>query len=152
MSVNNRYPALALLILLFIYPLTASYAQKNSKAVSFNDPGLTWNPCPEFMPEGCQIAILNGDPAENNLDVYFKVPPDYKIPNHYHTSPERMVLVSGELHVTYKGEDKTVLSPGMYAYGPAGKAHVATCEGDDPCILFIAFIEPLDAFPVAPAK
>ncbi len=38
-----------------------------------------------------------------------------------------MVLVSGELHVTYEGQPTTVLKPGMYAYGPAKLAHKAVC-------------------------
>ena len=140
------------LFILLLLSGSESNAQENSKATTFINKDITWNPCPPFMLEGCQIAILNGDPAENHLDVFFKVPPNYKIPHHYHTSPERMILVSGELTVRYDGEKKTVLKPGMYAYGPAEKPHVATCADGDPCVLFIAFIEPLDAFPVSPAK
>lgn len=64
------------------------------------DADLPWDPCPSFMPEGCNIAVLHGNPAKPNLDVFFKVPTNYDIPNHWHTSAERMVLISGELQVT----------------------------------------------------
>lgn len=41
------------------------------------------------------------------------------------------------------------LRPGTYAYGPAHLPHVATCLSKEPCVLFIAFVEPVDAIPVA---
>jgi quercetin dioxygenase-like cupin family protein len=60
-----------------------------------------------------------------------------------------MVLISGELHVTYQGQDPAVLRPGMYAYGPAKLVHHARCTSSDSCVLFIAFEGPVDAIPVA---
>lgn len=111
--------------------------------------GLQWAPCPPFLPEGCGIAVLHGDPAKDNVDVFLRVPARSKLPMHTHTSAERMVLVSGELHVTYKGQDTAVLRPGTYAYGPAGKPHEGFCASATPCVLFIAFESPLDAVPIA---
>ena len=113
------------------------------------DPQLQWGPCPEGMPEGCGIAVLNGDPARPNADIFLKVPGGAAIPPHAHSSAERMVLVSGELRVTYDGQQETVLRPGSYAYGPASLPHVATCAAGAPCVLFIAFESPVDAIPGA---
>lgn len=114
-----------------------------------DDTSLEWAPCPPFMPPGCGIAVLHGDPANANLDVFFKVPARSNIPLHTHTSAERMVLVAGELHVTYDGQDTAVLKPGTYAYGPAQKPHEGFCASAVPCVLFIAFEAPLDAVPIA---
>lgn len=114
---------------------------------TFKDPGLKWGPCPPFIPKGCEIAVLHGDPAKPNVDVFFKVPGGSSIPEHWHTSAERMTLVSGELKVTYQGQEATTLKPGMYAYGPPKVPHKATCAKGDPCVLFIAFESPLDAVP-----
>lgn len=114
-------------------------------ARTLNDPGLAWGPCPSVFPAGCEIAVLHGDPSKPNADVFFKVPANYSIPHHWHSSAERMVLVSGELHVTYDGHATTVLTPGMYAYGPAAAPHRADCKASqDPCVLFIAFEGPVD--------
>lgn len=137
------------LILLISFPVLAQETKVSEKSITLehNDPSLEWGGCPEFMPEGCEIAVLHGDPAKKNVDVFFKVPANSKIPNHYHTSVERMVLVAGELDVTYEGEKTKTLKVGSYAFGPAQKPHYAEC-GDNPCVLFIAFEEPLDAFPV----
>jgi mannose-6-phosphate isomerase-like protein (cupin superfamily) len=120
---------------------------QDAHAVAFDDPALEWGPCPDFLPEGCAIAVLNGDPAGDDADVFFSVPGGSRIASHWHTSAERMVLVSGQLDVTYEGQDTVTLRPGMYAYGPAKLAHEAECAAGDPCILFIAFESPVDAVP-----
>ena len=114
---------------------------------SAQDAQLQWGPCPEFMPAGCGLAVLHGDPAKANADLFLKVPANAALPDHWHTSAERMVLVAGELHVSYKGQAKVVLKPGMYAYGPAKLPHNASCVGSAPCILFIAFESAVDAVP-----
>lgn len=117
------------------------------------DPGLKWLPCPPFLPKGCGIAILHGDPAKDNVDVFFKIPAKADLPLHWHSSAERMVLVAGELRVTYDGHKQAILKPGTYAYGPAKLPHKGVCASAVPCILFIAFESPLDAVPVEkPAK
>ncbi|MEQ1756617.1 MAG: cupin domain-containing protein [Micropepsaceae bacterium] len=107
--------------------------------------GFQWGPCPPIFPAGCEIAVLHGDPARPNADVFLRVPGGYQIPAHSHTSPERMVLVEGQLNVRYQGQRAEVLTPGEYAYGPAKMAHQASCLGDKPCTLFIAFEGPVDA-------
>jgi mannose-6-phosphate isomerase-like protein (cupin superfamily) len=111
---------------------------------------IRWGPCPEFMPEGCGLAVLQGDPAERNADVLFRLAGNTTADRHWHTSVERMVLISGELHVAYDGREPVVMTPGTYAYGPARLPHSAECRSDDECILFIAFEEHVDATPGAP--
>ena len=112
---------------------------------TFQDAALQWGPCPPMMPEGCAIAVLHGDPAQPNADVFLKVPGGASVPRHRHTSAERMVLVSGEMRVIYDGQEEAVLRPGSYAYGPPGLPHAATCAEGEPCVLFIAFELPVDA-------
>ena len=116
-------------------------------AKAADDAGLQWGGCPDFLPAGCAIAVLHGDPSKPNVDILFKVPAKSEIPLHTHTSAERMVLVAGELEVTYEGQAAAQLTPGTYAYGPAGRPHRAACVSDVPCVLFIAFESPLDALP-----
>ena len=132
--------------------LTAAFAQQSPSGEqaftrSAGDAQLKWGPCPEFLPKGCAIAVLNGDPSKPNADVFFKVPGKAVIPVHWHTSAERMVLVQGELRVTYEGQKEAVMKAGTYAYGPAKKPHKAVCASKTPCVLFIAFESPLDAVP-----
>jgi hypothetical protein len=144
-SVTTIFVAISVVAL----PSSGEPAREPALARSAGDTGLEWGPCPEFFPAGCQIAVLHGDPGKPNADVFFRVPGRYDLPAHWHTSPERMVLVSGELHVTYQGQDPTILKPGMYAYGPAKAVHSGRCASATPCVLFIAFEGPVDATAVA---
>jgi quercetin dioxygenase-like cupin family protein len=149
MSPQLRALSFALLMLPAAQVSADAASPETSRAFTFEDPQLQWGPCPPFLPEGCEIAVLHGDPAQPNVDVFFKVPGGSTIPSHTHTSAERMVLVSGALDVTYDGEPTRKLRPGMYAYGPAQKPHSAACAKGAPCVLFIAFESPLDATPTA---
>ena len=127
-------------------------AQARALAHTAQDPQLQWGPCPEFMPEGCAIAVLHGDPSQDNADVFFRVPAGADIPLHWHTSAERMVLVEGDLQVTYAGQDPVALRPGTYAYGPAKLPHEGRCGDAGDCTLFIGFEQPVDAFPGSPPQ
>lgn len=111
------------------------------------DPALQWGACPEGMPAGCGIAVLQGDPARPNADIFLKVPGGAAIPPHAHSSAERMVLVAGELEVQYQGVPAEMLREGSYAYGPAKLPHRANCRSSGECVLFIAFEGPVDVLP-----
>ena len=124
-------------------------ATEPAVAYTFKDARLQWGACPPFLPKGCEIAVLHGDPAKPNVDVFLQVPAGSILPSHTHTSAERMVLVSGQLEVTYEGQEPVTLDVGTYAYGPAKKPHTATCAAGAPCVLFIAFEDALDAIPMA---
>jgi len=113
--------------------------------LAFGDAQLKWGSCPPLFPKGCEIAVLHGDPAKPNADVFLKVPANYTIPPHWHSSAERMILVSGELRIEYTGHSPSVLKPGTYAYGPIKAPHKASCTDSGPCVLFIAFESPVDA-------
>ena len=128
--------------------LAQSPEGERALAWAHEDAGLTWAPCPEFLPKGCAIAVLHGDPTKDNADILIRVPAGAQIPFHWHTSAERMVMVSGELEVTYEGQEATALKPGTYAYGPAKRPHKGRCTGSVPCVLFVAFESPVDAVPV----
>jgi quercetin dioxygenase-like cupin family protein len=114
-------------------------------AIKVEDPNLQWGACPPLFPKGCRTAVLQGNPAEPGADVFFQVPGGYTVPAHSHTSAERMVLVTGELEVTYQGRSPVVLVKGQYAYGPAKAPHGAKCRSQEPCTVFIAFDGPVDA-------
>ena len=115
-------------------------------AILASDTALKWGPCPPiFSAPGCEITVLNGDPAKPNADVFLRIPGGYAIPPHRHSSAERMILVTGEMRIRYAGSPEAKLAAGSYAYGPARLAHEATCLGRAPCTLFIAFEGPVDA-------
>lgn len=127
-------------------------AQEQALVFGANDAGIKWGPCPDPLPKGCGLFVLHGDPAKPNTDVFLRLPGGSTIPLHVHTSAERMVLVAGALNVTYEGQDMAMLTPGSYAYGPAGKPHSAVCVSRQACVLFIAFEAPVDIKAVTKGK
>lgn len=132
-------------------PAAAQKAGAAPLAIRETDPKLNWGPCPSIFKGKCQIAVLPGDPAQPNADVFLRVTGGTELTPHLHTSAERMVLVSGSLRVEYQGAKPTTLAVGDYAFGPARLPHRASCLGQKSCTLFIAFEGPVDAEP-APGK
>ena len=139
------YGSLALLALVSGTGVTWVRAEESAVHARATDAKLQWGPCPPVFPKGCEIAVLHGDPAADNADVFLRVPGGYAIPSHRHTSAERMVLVAGELEVTYAGGAPFTMTVGSYAYGPARVPHEARCIGREVCVLSIAFETAVDA-------
>ena len=133
-------------------PITSWSAKLSAKEAAIShtadDKDLKWGPAPAFLPQGSELAVLHGDPSKRNADILLRIPSKGVIPSHWHTSAERMILVSGEMRVTYEGQAPTLLKAGMYAYGPAKQRHDGVCESSTPCVLFVAFEAPVDAVPV----
>jgi quercetin dioxygenase-like cupin family protein len=144
-----KYFLCTTIIISFLTPVTILAQQQGAAfTLSADDESLEWGNCPAFMPESCSLSVLQGNPQEPSADVFFKMQGNTAVPNHWHHSAERMVLVSGEMEVNYEGQDPVVITPGMYAYGPPELPHTASCQSDEPCVLFIAFDKPIDAFAV----
>lgn len=145
--------AIKYLFLVAVFQLNYVSAQEhnheteNSLSVSYTDESLTWNPAPDFFPN-CSFTLLHGEMSDPNLDLFFKIEPNTEVINHTHKSPERMILLSGDLEVQYEGEKATVVKAGSYLYGPANKPHRAKCLDNGPCVLFIALVDAFDAVPI----
>ena len=76
-------------LLALIFSVQFSLAQDKMKnfseqasVVETDNENLKWGPCPEFMPNGCQVALLHGDPTKNNVDILFKLEPNSEFPEH----------------------------------------------------------------------
>lgn len=155
-----KYPNLksyqkSLIFLAFVFFAIGLSAQSNSHSeaessisTTIDNKDLKWLPAPDFFPD-CSFTILHGDIAKPNLDFFFRIEPNTEVVNHTHNSPERMILISGDLEVQYEGEKSVVLKAGTYAYGPGGKPHKAKCLDNGPCVLFVAMVDPFDAVPIA---
>lgn len=141
----------AFLFACLISPMASAEVSDKAVVLAPSDKKINWVKCPLFFTKDCRIGVLNGDPTKPNTDLLFKVGPGAVLPHHRHTSAERMVLLSGELKITYDGQDEVTWKKGEYAYGPPGLGHKGECvdgEGAEPCVLFIAFEGPVDATPI----
>ena len=101
---------------------------------SIDDGSSVWGPRPEFFHRA----------AKSNVDRVFKVAGHYDLAEHWHTSPEQMTLLSGELDINDQGQSATRLNNSMYAYVPAKAPHHGRCIIEAACVLFVASGDPLD--------
>ena len=103
------------------------------------DARIAWLDCPDFFGKGCQIDVLQGDLVKPNSDVVYKTPGNFDLPEHWHTSAERMVLISGEIDLTYQGQATMKMKSDIYIYGSPKVPHTGRCVSAEPCELFISF-------------
>lgn len=145
----TRFAGTALVCLFAALALAApAEAQEAPILLTPNDASLEWFPCGDFIPDDCQATILRLGPDGRNSDVLYRIPAGMDLPTHWHTSAERMILISGEFHIAYDGHAPIVMRAGNYAWGPPGVPHSARCANRGTCLLFVAFVDPPDGFPV----
>lgn len=152
-TIKTNLCKINLIVLVFTFSTIGLNAQNNtlskegsSFTTTIDNKDLKWLPAPDFFP-GCSFTILHGDLSKPNSDFFFKIEANTEVVRHTHNSPERMILITGNLEVEYEDEKPVVLKPGSYAYGPAGKPHRAKCLDNGPCVLFIAMVDPFNAVP-----
>jgi quercetin dioxygenase-like cupin family protein len=116
---------------------------------------VKWQPAPPNLPKGAELAVLAGDPTKSGpFVIRFRLPADYQIPAHHHSTTENVTVISGSFHAgmgdkldkqTSKGFD-----PGGFASMPANMNHFAWVVG--PTIIEITAIGPFDITYVDPAN
>ena len=95
----------------------------------------TWKNGPPSLPNGAQIAVLEGDPAKEGPFVFrVKVPDGYRIPPHTHPKTERVTVISGTFNIgmgTKFDEKATKPMPaGTYGYWETGMKHFVWVKGE----------------------
>lgn len=59
---------------------------------------IQWQPVPPLLPQGAQIAVLDGDPFQPGPYVIrLQLPAGYQIPPHWHSQAENVTVISGRL-------------------------------------------------------
>lgn len=143
---KDRFLFIAYTLIVLMFFITPAIADDEPALfIAWDDENLEWVACPDFFPSGCQLSFIHGDPAEPSADVLFKIPGGYHMVAHWHNSAERMVLMNGEMKVTYVGQDEATIKKGMYIYGPSRRMHKGDCISEEPCVLYVGFVGPVDA-------
>ena len=86
------------------------------------------------MPKCASAAILRGDPRSGPAYVLLKLASGCRVPWHWHTANEDLVVISGRGMVAMKDGPPLQFAPGAYASLPAHHAHRASCTRT--CLLF----------------
>jgi hypothetical protein len=138
---NTRFGAYASVLLAAVLGFAHdAFCADGLTVVAPSDPALKWNECGDPWPKGCEYADVWGDDTKNGS--YVRAPKGYRFLLHSHTSPERMLIVSGRVAAAAQGGKESVGTPGMYM-GFDGKAvHWARC--DEACVMYITYEMPYD--------
>src|SRR4029453_103743 len=88
------------------------------------------------MPACATGAMLHGDPRTGPAWVLLKLASGCRVPWHWHTANESLVVISGRGTVEMKDAPALVFAPGAYASLPSHHQHQATCTRS--CLLFNA--------------
>ena len=63
---------------------------------------INWKPCPPNIPGDCEMAVLEGNPKNNELfTVRFKIKGDFVMPSHQHPKDERVTILKGKVYVAF---------------------------------------------------
>jgi len=95
---------------------------------------IKWGPAPAIFPPGAQMAVMQGNPAGNQLfTVRLRLPDGYKIPPHTHPTDEHVTVISGTFKVgmgtTFDAKTLLSLTSGGFVTAPANAAHYAVAQG-----------------------
>ena len=136
---TNRVRALLILIAVtaMCAPATARAADENEadKMITMNPAAMKFTPIPD-MPACATAAILRGNPRNGPAWVLLKLSSGCRVPWHWHTANESLVVISGRGTVEMKDAPSLQFVPGAYASLPSHHQHQATCARS--CLLFNA--------------
>ena len=89
------------------------------------------------MPACITIAVQSGDPSKGASVIVFRGTAGCKIPRHWHTPTEHVMMVSGSAKVEMVHNGSTTsIGPGGYAMMPGKHVHQFTCTSA--CLAFVS--------------
>ena len=89
------------------------------------------------LPACATLAVESGDPSQGASVILLKGPAGCRIPWHWHTATEQIMMVSGSSKVQMQDTGQTSsLGPGGYAMMPSKHVHQFTCASA--CAAFVS--------------
>ena len=98
----------------------------------------------EGLPEGFFLGMLHEDQTTKGRAVLVMFPRGGRLPRHWHTAAERIVVIRGPIHLTDADGTMTVLAQGGYAYTPGKAIHATACVSKHGCLVYSATDGPFD--------
>src|SRR5215468_9133189 len=92
---------------------------------------VEWQPLKlEGLPPGIEIATLRGDLGKGGGEILLRVPANYTVPNHSHTSDELYVWLRGAFtYVAADGREVEIDGP-AYISLPGNTPHALKCHSE----------------------
>lgn len=91
---------------------------------------LEWKDGPASLPSGAKVSLVEGDPAQPGpFTLRLQLPPNYKIPPHWHPAIEHVTVLDGEFAMgageKFDKTKATILPQGGIAVMPIKFKHYA---------------------------
>ena len=109
------------------------YAEEAGQMITLNPQTLKFITIPN-MPACATAAILRGNPRWGAAWVLLRLASGCRVPLHWHTANETLLVISGRGSVTAKDGTPLQFTPGAFTYLPSRHAHQASCAHT--CVLF----------------
>ena len=110
-----------------------THAKDAEQMITLNPQTLKFTPIPN-MPGCASAAILRGNPRSGPAWVLLKLASGCRVPWHWHTANETLIVISGRGTVSMKDGPPLQFVPGAYTSLPSHHQHQASCSRT--CLLF----------------
>jgi quercetin dioxygenase-like cupin family protein len=114
-------------------PSVPAHAEDAEKMVALDPQKLEFITVPD-MPACATAGILRGNPRSGPAWVLLKLASGCRVPWHWHTANESLVVISGRGTLAMKGGPPLRFTPGAYTSLPSHHVHQASCSRS--CLLF----------------
>ena len=113
-------------------PIVCAQSEHQHRIVTPGD--IKWMDLPS-VPHGAKVAVLEGDPnKEGAVTIRVKLPPNYRLPPHYHGTVERSTIIAGTLHIgmgeKFDEKKTTAMAPGTFLLMSPKMPHFAWTTGE----------------------
>jgi mannose-6-phosphate isomerase-like protein (cupin superfamily) len=116
-------------------PSVPAHAENAERMVALDPQKLEFITVPN-MPACATAAILRGNPRSGPAWVLLKLTSGCRVPWHWHTANESLVVISGRGTLAMKDGPPLRFAPGAYTSLPSHHVHQASCSRS--CLLFNA--------------
>lgn len=104
-----------------------THAWETGKMIAVSPQTLKFTPIPG-MPSCSSAAILRGDPRSGPAWVLLKLTSGCRVPWHWHTPTEDLLVISGQGAMEMKDGPPLQFAPGAYASMPSHHVHRLSCS------------------------
>ena len=91
-------------------------------------------------------TLENGDPAKGASTFILRAAPACKVPSHYHTAEELLIVVRGDVETGMEDLSPRLLQAGGFAMMPSKEKQWFTCKSKNGCLMFVTFDRAYDIF------
>lgn len=152
---RNKSAALALFGLLAAGACPGAAAGSLDDPISVRSAEVEWAPGPPSLPEGAELAVLEGDLSKQEPYVFrLRLPDGYQVAPHAHPVREHITVLQGTLMMgmgkEVEREQARPLDAGSLFVLPAGDHHYVWAEGETVVQLHgigpwgITYVDPAD--------